>query len=572
MKNVLLMGNPNVGKSAIFSRLTGAHAVISNYPGTSVEFTQGNLKHEDEESTVIDVPGTYTLKPTCKAEEVAVNMIQDGDVLLNIVDATNLERNLNLTLQLIEKKVPMVVVLNMWDETHHKGIHIDVSKLSDMLGVPVVTACGLTGEGIHDLVHHLKQARISTLTAQSDDARWQCVGDIVNAAQQLTHRHHTFLESLEDISIKPWWGMLVALVVLSLSFFFIRMVGEGLIAWVFEPFFQTIWFPLLAKLGVTLNPQGFLHHILIGRLVDGVIDPYASFGVLTTGLYIPFAMILPYIVSFYLVLGLLEDWGYLPRLATLMDTVMHRLGLHGYAIIPMLLGMGCNVPGILATRILEERREKFIACALTSIAIPCLAQTAMIVALLGRRGGQYVLLVFLILFFVWLILGRMLHRFTKGASPELIIEIPPYRIPQLRAVFKKLFMRVKAFVIEAVPYMLGGVLFVGVLSYFNATEGLNRMLAPLFKHAWGLPAESVPAFLIGFLKKDIAVGMLAPLLLTTKQLLIGCTVLALYFPCMATFFVLIRELGIRDMLKIMALMIGISVIVGGCLNLWLPNF
>lgn len=572
MKRVLLMGNPNVGKSAIFSRLTGAHAVISNYPGTSVEFTQGGLKHEGEESIVIDVPGTYTLKPTCKAEEVAIDMIRDGDILLNIVDATNLERNLNLTLQLIEKKIPMIVVLNMWDETHHKGILIDVSKLEVILGVPVVTVCGLSGEGIHNLVHHLDQAKISTLATQSDATRWQCVGDIVNTVQQLTPRHHTFLETLEDISIKPWTGAILAVFVLFLSFIIIRVFGESLITWVFEPFFDIIWFPLMARIGTTLNPQGFLHHVLIGRLMDGAIDPYVSFGILTTGLYIPFAMILPYIISFYLVLGLLEDWGYLPRLATLMDTVMHRLGLHGYAIIPMLLGLGCNVPGILATRILEERREKFIAAALTSIAIPCIAQTAMIVALLGKRGGQYVLFVFLFLFLVWLILGRILHRFTKGVSPELIIEIPPYRVPQLRAVFKKLSMRVRSFVIEAIPYMLSGILFVSVLGYFNATEGLNRMLAPLFKHVWGLPAESVPAFLIGFLKKDIAVGMLAPLSLTTKQLLIGCTVLALYFPCMATFFVLIRELGIKDMFKIMVLMISISLVVGGCLNLMLPNF
>lgn len=572
MKKVLLMGNPNVGKSVIFSRLTGAHAVISNYPGTSVEFTQGYIKHETEEGLVIDVPGTYTLQPTCKAEEVAVNMLHDGDILLNIVDATNLERNLNLTLQLIEKKIPMIVVLNMWDEAAHKGIKIDVSMIEEILGVPVVPVCGLSGEGIHDLVHCLKRAGVSTLSAKSEDERWQRVGEIVNRVQQLTHRHHTFLETLEDISIKPWSGAVVAIFVLALSFAFIRMLGEGLIAWVFEPFFETIWFPLMTRLGAVFDPQGFVHHILIGNLVDGVINPYVSFGVLTTGLFIPFAIVLPYIVSFYLVLGLLEDWGYLPRLATLMDTVMHRLGLHGYAIIPMLLGMGCNVPGILATRILEERREKFIACALTSIAIPCLAQTAMIVALLGRRGGSYVLLVFLVLFFVWLILGRMLHRFTKGASPELIIEIPPYRIPQLRAVLKKLFMRVRAFVVEAVPFMLGGVVFVSTLGYFNATEGLNRVLSPLFENVWGLPAETVPAFLIGLLKKDIAVGMLAPLSLTTKQLVIGCTVLALYFPCMATFFVLMRELGIKDMFKIMILMIGISIIVGGGLNLWLPNF
>ncbi|EKD52247.1 MAG: hypothetical protein ACD_62C00075G0003 [uncultured bacterium] len=572
MKTVLLMGNPNVGKSALFSRLTGTQVVISNYPGTSVEYTQGALKHETEEATIIDVPGTYTMQPTCRAEQVAVAMLPQADVLINVVDATNLERNLNLTLQLLEKKIPLVVALNMWDEAQHQGIKISVPALEQELGLPVIPTCSLTGEGIHSLVHRLPEAKQKPLGKLSDAQRWQRVGDIVKNVQVLSHKHHSLAEKLQDLSITPWTGALVTLIVLAVAFGAIRFMGEGLMGWVFEPFFRQLWMPLMQELSRLMNPESLLHHLLIGQLTDGTINPFTAFGVLTTGLFIAFAMIFPYIVSFYFVLGLLEDWGYLPRLATLMDSVMHRLGLHGYAIIPMLLGMGCNVPGIMATRILESRRERFITATLMSIAIPCLAQTAMMVALLGQRGLRYVMFIFAVLFLVWLILGRLLHRFMKGASPELIIEIPPYRVPQLRFVIKKLWMRARAFVFEAVPYMLGGILFVSVLRYFDAAEGLNRLLAPVFTHIWGLPAETVPAILIGILKKEIAVAMLAPLGLTTKQLIIACTILALYFPCVATFFVLLKELGVKDLLKTLSLMIFISLLVGGSMNWLLPNF
>lgn len=572
MKTVLLMGNPNVGKSALFSRLTGTQVVISNYPGTSVEFTQGSLKHETEEASIIDVPGTYTLQPTCRAEQVACDMLAQGDVIINVIDATNLERNLNLTLQLLEKQIPMIVVLNIWDETKHRGITIDVAALEKMLGVPVVTTCSVTGEGIHTLVHRLAEAsRSPLLEVSSDTNRWQRVGEIVSAVQLLKHKHHGLTEFLQDLSIKPWSGALVTIIILATSFGLIRFIGEGLIRWISEPFFTHLWLPLMMQLSQHLNQTGFVHQIFIGKLSAGVIDPFTSFGIFTTGLYVAFAMIFPYIVSFYFVLGLLEDWGYLPRLATLMDTIMHRLGLHGYAIIPMLLGLGCNVPGILATRILESRRERFITATLMSIAIPCMAQTAMIVALLGQRGLRYVALVFLVLFLVWLILGRILHRFMKGVSPELIIEIPPYRLPRLRFVTKKLYMRAKSFVLEAVPYMLGGVVFVGVLNYFHAADNLDRWLSPLFTHVWGLPAETAPAILMGLLKKEIAVAMLAPLVLTTKQLTIGCTILALYFPCVATFFVLLKELGIKDLLKTLTIMIVVSLIVGGLMNWILPG-
>ena len=566
LNRILLIGNPNVGKSAIFSRLTGAKVVISNYPGTTVEFTQGYTKLDGLRPAIIDAPGTYTLKPTSRAEEVAVNMLKESDVVINIVDATNLERNLYLTLQLLERNVPVIVALNMWDETKHKGIEIDVAKLERTLGVPVIPTCGLTGEGIKELAMHMPRAKVKKTPHLTDQERWKYIGKIVEDVQKLHHHHHTFLERLEDITIRPFTGIIFAIFVVISSFWVIRFVGEGLITYVCEPFFYKVWAPLILKLSPLLGPGSFLHDIVIGKLIEGNVDYTQSFGVFTTGLFVPFAMVLPYIISFYLVLGFLEDFGYLPRFAVLMDNFMHKLGLHGYAIIPMILGLGCNVPGALATRLLEERREKFIAATLMAIAVPCMAQIAMIVGLVGQRGGRYVVLVFSILFALLILKGIILNKVMKGKSPEILLEIPPYRIPHFQAVFKKLFMRVSSFLKEAVPYVLLGILFVNIMYALHVIDAVSKVFAPIMENIWGLPKEAIAALIIGFLRKDVAIGMLGPLNLTTKQLVVGSTVLAIYFPCIATFVILVKELGIKDMFKSACIMITVAIAVGGLLN------
>lgn len=569
LEKILLMGNPNVGKSAVFSRLTGAKVIISNYPGTTVEFTQGKMKLGDENVMIIDVPGTYTLEPTCKAEDVACRMLQEDGLVINIVDATNLERNLHLTLQLLERGIPVVVALNMWDDTKHRGIYIDVKKIEEHLGVPIIPTCGLTGEGIKELIDRLPEAKAINLPVSSDSQKWEKIGKIIEEVQKLTHRHHTLLETLEDLSIKPLTGLPIAAGVIYCAFWVIRFIGESLIGYIFEPLFGKLWLPLLTKLSAVLGEGSFLQHILIGNLIDGKVNFGQSFGVLTTGLYVPIAMVLPYIFSFYLILGLLEDLGYLPRLAVLADNLMHHLGLHGYAIIPFILGLGCNVPGALAIRVLEERREKFIAATLMAIAVPCMAQIAMIVGLVGQRGGRYVAIVFFTLFVLLILKGLILNRVLKGASPEILVEIPPYRIPQAMAVIKKLGMRLSGFLREALPFVLLGILLVNILYALKIIDFFAYIFAPILTNLWGLPQEAIGALIVGFLRKDVAVGMLGPLNLTTKQLVIGSTILAVYFPCIATYMVLIRELGLKDMLKVTLIMIVAALLVGTMLNLFL---
>ena len=561
------MGNPNVGKSVIFSRLTGVRVISSNYPGTTVSFTSGFMKVGDTMAKVIDVPGTYTLEPTCEAEEIAARMLESGDVVINVVNATNLERNLYLTLQLIEKKSPVIVALNMWDDTKHRGIAIDVEKLEKLLKVPVIPTSGLSGQGIKDLVRAIPRASSSPLIHRDKSERWAVVGDIVEQVQQITHRHHRWFERLEDASVKPVTGYLIAAFVLAAAFYIIRFIGESLIQYIFDPVFDRFWLPVLNSLSESMGKGGFFHDIIVGKLMTGSISFTESFGLLSSGLYVPLAMVLPYIIAFYFILGVLEDTGYLPRLAILLDTSMHKLGLHGFAIIPTLLGLGCNVPAVMATRVLESERERFIAATLVTIAIPCASAQAMIFGLVGKYGAQYVALVYLSLFVVWVVLGVILNKILKRLSPELLIEVPPYRIPSWNTIIQKLMMRVRGFLIEAIPIILGAVLIINILFYFGVFDFVATLTEPLVTGVLGLPKESVTAIVIGFLRKDAALGMLALSAMTAKQMVIGSVVLTMFFPCIATFVVLLRELGIYNFLKSACIMLIASVAAGGILNL-----
>jgi len=564
---ILLMGNPNVGKSVIFSRLTGVRVTVSNYPGTTVSYTRGFMKLGEETAEVIDVPGTYTLEPSSEAEEIALRMLDSGDIVINVVNAINLERNLYLTLQLLERGIPVVVALNLWDDTRHRGVHIDLDKLRELLGVPVTPTVAVTGEGIKELAESIPLATSPGAPVRSRDERWAAVGSIVDRVQRITHRHHRWFERLEDASVKPLTGGIIALGVLAGAFFLIRFIGEGLIGYVLDPLFNYLWAPVVLKLSSLMGGGGFLHDVVVGRVIGGEINFVESFGLLSSGLYVPFAMVLPYIISFYLVLGLLEDTGYLPRLAVLMDTVMHRLGLHGYAIIPTLLGLGCNVPAVLATRILESKRERLIAATLISIAVPCAALQAMIFGLVGQHGGQYVAIVYGTLFVVWIILGVILNHVVRGFSPELLIEIPPYRLPPWRTVLQKLWMRTYGFLAEAIPIILGAVVVINILYFFGVFNAIADFTAPVVSGLLGLPREAVTALVVGFLRKDVALGMLAPLALSAKQLVVGSVVLAMFFPCIATFVVLLRELGVVNMIKAAGIMIAAALITGGILNL-----
>ncbi len=570
IKKIYLIGNPNVGKSVVFSRLTGVQVISSNYPGTTVEIAKGYLLLGGERVEVVDLPGTYSLDPTSQAEEVAVSLLKELPkeeiAVINIIDSTNLERNLLLTLQLMEEGFPVVVCMNMCDDAVHRGVHIDIAKLEELLSAPVISTCALTGVGIKLLTQRITEVASLPKGKFTHQERWLGIGKIIEQVQRLEHRHHTFREMMEDASVRPVTGLLMAGVIIYAAFKFVRFVGEGIINQITDPVFLNIYQPILEKFSAHWQEKGFWFHLLIGDLINGKIDFKQSLGVLTTAPYIELGMVLPYVVSFYFILSLLEDIGYLPRLAVLLDNLLHRLGLHGYAVIPVLLGFGCNVPGILSTRVLESKRERFIAATIISIGVPCIPLQAMIFGLLGKFGGFYVGGVYLVLFSLVIILGVILNRSLPGYSPEFLLEIPPYRFPPLLMLWKKLYFRIKGFLIEAMPVVLLGVCFINILLYFKLFDFVTAIFAPVVQGLFGLPKEAVVALAIGFLRKDVAVGMLMPLGLTANQLFIGATLLAISFPCVASFVVLAKELGLKGLIKSTLIMIGISIIVGALLH------
>ena len=566
------MGNPNVGKSVVFSRLTGANVIASNYPGTTVDFSKGKMRLNTEHLEIIDAPGTYSLTPTNKAEEVALKMLNEADIVINVVNATNLERNLYLTLELLEKNIPVIIALNIWDEAHHLGIKINIKELKKILEIPVVPTVALTGEGIKELVGQIKNAKTNEkIKKTSEEGRWIEIGSIIKKVENVEHRHHSIKDIISDLTIKPITGLPIAVGIIFFSFWIVRFIGENLISYIFDPIFYNLYLPLIENLSEWIGQPGLIHTLLIGEYGKEIVFE-ESLGMFTTGLYVPIAMVMPYIFSFYLILSILEDTGYMPRLATLVDNIFHKLGMHGHGIVPMFLGLGCNVPGALSTRTLETRKQRFISATLLAISVPCMAQTAMVFGILGPHGLYYIGLVFLTLAILYIIMGIIMNKFIKGESPEIFLEIPPYRRPSFKTIIKKTGMRLRWFLREAIPYLFSGVVIINILYHIGFLGWLGNIFSPLMYGIFGLPGDASIAMAVGFLRKDLAVGMLIPLGMNPLQLVIAATMLTVYFPCVATFVVLLKELGIKDMIKSLIIMIGTAVIVGFTLRTILLGF
>ena len=558
------MGNPNVGKSVIFSRLTGIEVVSANYPGTTIEYTEGRMKLGEKMATLIDPPGVYSLEPTSKVEEVTGHILEQGaDVVVNVIDSTNLERNLNLTLKILEKGLPTVVALNLWDVATRKGIEIDTAILAEALGVDVIPTVAVSGQGIYDLVEAIGKAKTPPpVQFESSDQRWARIGEIAEKSQKVLHRHPSLFDRLEDISLKPLTGIPIALLLLYLSFSLVIEVGETLQLKVTDPLFIA-YSNFITDLVHRYVSSELLREILIGSSPELL----KSFGILTTGLYIPLGIVLPFLIPFYLLLGILEDIGYLPRLSVILDAFMHRIGLHGAAILPRVLGMGCSVPAVLSVRILESAKQRYLAATLMTMAIPCASQSAMIFGILAPYGLRYIFIVYATLFLSFVITGYLLHRFIGGESPEIFLEIPPYRMPNLQALLKKTFIRVRDFLKEAVPYIGLGMIIMNFFYLTGLMHLIGEELKPVVSGLLGLPSDAATALIIGFLRKDVGIGMFAPLDMTPVQYVIAAVVLAMYMPCVATFMVMLKELGVSGTAKSVALRLVAALVVGTALNL-----
>jgi len=553
-----------VGKSVIFSRLTGIEVVSANYPGTTIEYTEGRMKLGERMATLVDPPGVYSLEPTSKVEEVTGQILEQGaDVVVNVIDSTNLERNLNLTLQILERGIPTVVALNLWDVATRKGIEIDTSLLAEELGVDVVPTVAVSGQGIYDLVEAIGRAKVPhPVQFESSDQRWVRIGEISERCQRVLHRHPSLLDRLEDISLKPWTGIPIALLLLYLSFSLVIEIGEMLQLKVTDPFF-TAYSIFITDVVHRHISSDLIREILVGSSPELL----KSFGILTTGLYIPLGIVLPFLIPFYLLLGMLEDIGYLPRLSVILDAFMHRIGLHGAAILPCVLGMGCSVPAVLSVRILESAKQRYLAATLMTMAIPCASQSAMIFGILAPHGLRYIFIVYATLFLSFVVTGYLLHRLIGGESPEIFMEIPPYRMPNPKALSKKTFVRVREFLKEAVPYIGLGMLIMNFFYLSGLMHLIGEELKPVVSGLLGLPSDAATALIIGFLRKDVGIGMFAPLDMSPVQYVIAAVVLAMYMPCVATFMVMLKELGVSGTAKSVALRLVAALLVGTALNL-----
>lgn len=625
MKRIALVGQPNAGKSTLFNALVGYRAVASNFPGTTVELLRGKGLVGGEPVEIVDLPGTYSLLAGDRAEQVARDFLTSGevDVVINVVDASLLGRSLELTLELAELGLPLVVCLNMMDEAQHKGISIDANALSELLGVPVVETVAARGVGLKRLLSAIPQARparppkyaadveraISRVEAAvrpvaqagalppryvairllSGDpppeslARIGLAGEVESAREELArargedpalvlsgerhaaalglfervaevgHARVSWRERADDVLMHPFLAYpLLALILFGLFWIVFQVGGtlEGLLLPPLEGLSEGL---------ASLAGEGLFSQLLVGAF---------------QGLWAGVAIVLPYLVPFLFLLALLEDVGYLPRVGYLMDALMHRMGLHGKSVIPFLLGYGCSVPAVLATRILEDERDRLVTAAL-AVMVPCAGRAIVVFGLVARYVGPgWALFLYLLNLVVIGLAGWVLKRVLPGAGPGLILEIPPYRLPTLRTLLGKVWLRLRDFVVVAWPLLIGASALFALIEALGWTAPLN-VGARLFTWPLGIPGEAGVPLVFGILRKELSLVMLAQafgtadlsLALSHGQMLVFAGFVLFYMPCLATLAALGRELGWRRTSLVLLLTTGVALLVGLVLRL-----
>ncbi len=394
----------------------------------------------------------------------------------------------------------------------------------------------------------------------SADERWDLIEKISAKTVKFGAYKPTLKDAIAEVTVKPLTGIPLAIAVLfGFWMFFCDFAGtlftDGFLVELFDEHFLP-WIQ-----GAFPGKDTWLYYIFVG---DPVADNcFEALGMLTSGLFIAIAIVLPAIVAFYLILGLLEDVGYMPRLAVLIDTVLHKIGLHGYAIVPTLLSLGCNVPGISATRVLETRKQRFIMLALLGVFVPCGAQIGVMSALIPELIGW----VFLILGVGYILFGYVLFKLIPGETPEILIDVPPYQRPTLSNIAWKLWLRVSHFLFVALPFVFLGCVIVAIMYLTGAMDVLSTALTPLLTGWFGVPSETVAPLIAAFLRKDLAVALLSEIEMTPYQMLTSVVLVTIYFPCLATFAVLLKEESWKEFLGTLAFLAVMIFLYGGLLHL-----
>jgi len=565
-KRILLMGNPNVGKSVIFSKLTGMEVIASNYAGTTVEYTKGRFSYKEINAEVIDVPGTYSLHASSPAEKVAIDMLKEGaDLIICVLDASNLKRNLELSIHLFDYDIPVVFALNLLDVANRKGLDFDEKILSRELDSTVIKTVAVKDQGIQELkqeiikifsgkeiFEHKKRDEYKNI---SEEKRWEISDEIFQKSKKDLPVKEKFIEKLGDYTIRPFPGILIAAFVLAISLGFVVGGGKAIRSLVLLPLTSGFIIPIIRDFVTGILPEGLISNLLVGE-----------YGVIVKGIEWPFALILPYVFLFYIVLSFLEDSGYLPRLGVLMDSILRRIGLPGSNVIPFIMGYGCAIPAILGSRASATKKERLILASLISLAVPCTAQSGAFFALLGDRSVFALIFVYLISFFTIMFMGLLLNRIIPGKSPPMILEVPNLLLPEKSSLFKKIWIRMKHYLFEAQVPMMIGIFLAALIAETGFLAIAGRALEPLVEGWLGLPKEASLALFLGVIRRELTVMPLLDMNLTTYQLIVGSVVALFYLPCMSVFAILVKEFKLKVACFISVGTLVFAFLTGGILN------
>ena len=574
-RKIVLAGNPNAGKSVFFNALTNLYVDVSNYPGTTLEISHGKLGKD----VIIDTPGVYGLSSFNDEERIARDIILNADIVLNVVNALHLERDLFLTQQIIDTGIPVVVALNMIDEAEKEGLKINVELLAKALGVPVVPTVAVNRKGIDQAKLFIEKAVQGNPTPEIKDRlvymanrvghqgeallilegdeivakrhgldpgdemeqiyllRRKRVNAIIEEILEHTSKTRVFGKWLSRLMIRPITGIPILLIVLWLMYQIIGVfVAEGVVGITEGVIMGEYYEPMMRGLvGQFLDESGWLGYILVGE-----------FGVLTMTVTYVLGLLMPLVIGFYLFLSVFEDSGYLPRLAALVDRGLNSFGLNGRAIIPLILGLGCVTMATIVTRILGTEREKRITVFLLALTVPCSAQLGVIAAMLAAVGGNYAFAYMIIIVSIFILIGTLLSRFLPGKSSELLIDLPPLRIPRVMNVLKKTTIKSYNFLKEAFPLFAIGAFLISFFQITGILKWLQDILAPLTIGLLNLPAESATAFIMGVVRRDFGAAGLNDMTLEPMQTLVALITITLFVPCIASVMVLFKERGKKE--------------------------
>ncbi len=634
---LLLVGNPNVGKSALFGELTGNYVVVSNYPGTTVEVTQGIAVVGDRKVTVLDSPGANSFLPSSEDERVTRDMLlsEETGVVVAVGDAKNTQRTVMLALQLEEMQRPYVLCLNMMDEAEAKGIEIDRNRLGAELGVEVTPTVATRGRGTAALRVALAGARCGTRTIRYPERVEQALDDVIpllpaapvsaralglmvlcddgsldgwlsgklgsgaleaiselrnrlrsdldepliyivnqarlavaseivgrveRRADQKKHAGTRIRQFLDRYTTHRLWGIPILGVVLFVMYQFVGVFGAGTLVGILEE----------GLFGGIINPAAIAfadRWITIGWVRDFLVGEY---GIITMALTYSLALVFPIVGTFFLAFGLLEDSGYLPRLAVMVNKGFRRIGLNGKAVLPMVLGLGCDTMATLTTRILETRKERLIVILLLALGVPCSAQLTVILAMLGALSPLALLIWISVVLSVILLVGALASKLLPGRASDFILELPPLRMPRPGNILVKTMARIEWYLKEAVPLFVLGTMILFIVDRLNWLAAMERAAAPVLQGFLGLPRETAGTFIIGFLRRDFGVAGLYHMsrdgALDPVQVLVAVTTITLFIPCIANLFMVVKERGWRTGLAISAFIFPFALLVGAALN------